>query len=132
MTAFALLLAVEIFLAVRTCRRKTKKRIWRRERLAGRALQTGIVIFHIILTAGQKWRFLPVLAFLLFLLVTSALSVLLRRNRSDGIKRPFSAVLSGIFCCLLLFIFVFMPGVARPSFQSAGSYPAQTIMNAFL
>jgi hypothetical protein len=29
-------------------------------------------------------------------------------------------------------IFVFMPGVARPSFQSAGSYPAQTIMNAFL
>ena len=30
------------------------------------------------------------------------------------------------------FIFVFMPGVARPSFQSAGSYPAQTIMNAFL
>ena len=106
MTAFALLLAVEIFLAVRTCRRKTEKRIWRRERLAGRALQTGIVIFHIILTAGQKWRFLPVLAFLLFLLVTSALSVLLRRNRSDGIKRPFSAVLSGIFSCLLLFIFL--------------------------
>jgi hypothetical protein len=31
-----------------------------------------------------------------------------------------------------IFIIVFMPGVARPSFQSAGSYPAQTIMNAFL
>jgi hypothetical protein len=31
-----------------------------------------------------------------------------------------------------MIILVFMAGVARPSFQSAGSYPAQTIMNAFL
>jgi len=37
-----------------------------------------------------------------------------------------------IFLCFISFIFVFMPGVARSSFQSAGSYPAQTIMNAFL
>ncbi|MGX8687437.1 MAG: alpha/beta hydrolase family protein, partial [bacterium] len=125
MTAFALLLAVEILLAVRTCRRKTEKRIWRRERLAGRALQTGILILHIILTAGQKWRFMPALAFLLFLLAIAALSAFLRRNRADGIKKPFSAVLSGIFGCLLLFVFM-IPALVFTGYSGlpvSGPYP---------
>ena len=106
MTAFACLLAVEIFLAVRTCRRKTEKRIWRRERLLARAVQAAVTAFHIILSAGQKWRFVPALAFLLLLLAGAGLPSLFGKNREDGIKKPFSAILSGFFSCLLIGVFL--------------------------
>ena len=125
MTAFVLLLAVEILLAVRTCRRKTQKRIWRRERLAGRALQAGIVILHILLSAGQKWRFIPVLAFLLLLLSAAAISALLGKNKEDGIKKPFSALLSGLFSCLLLGLFL-IPAFVFTGYSGlpvSGSHP---------
>ena len=104
--AFVLLLVIEALLAVRTCRKDTEKKTWRRERLIARAAETGIIVLFTALPAGQKWRFVPVMALLLLLLVIAALSALLGKNREDGIKKPVPVILSGLSAAVLFGIFM--------------------------
>ena len=103
---FAVLVILEIVLAVRTCRKKSDKKVWRRDRLVIRAAETVSVIFCFVSTAAQKWRFIPVLVFLAVLLLIAVLSLLLKRNQEEGAKKPLGAVVSCVLCILFLGVFL--------------------------
>ena len=55
-----------------------------------------------LLPAGQKWRFVPVLGFLALLLVIAALGFVFKRKKEDGRKKPAGVVLSCLLCVLFL------------------------------
>ena len=103
---FAVLAILEIVLAVITCRKKSDKKVWRRDRLIVRAAETVSVIFCFVSTAAQKWRFIPVLVFLAVLLLIAVLSLLLKRNQEEGAKKPLGAVVSCVLCILFLGVFL--------------------------
>ena len=103
---FAVLAILEIVLAVITCRKKSDKKVWRRDRLVIRAAETVSVIFCFVSTAAQKWRFIPVLVFLAVLLLIAVLSLLLKRNQEEGAKKPLGAVVSCVLCILFLGVFL--------------------------
>ena len=105
-TAFAVLAILEIALAVRTCRKKTDKKTWRRDRLVIRAAEVLNMVLHLVCSAAQKWRFLPVLVFLGVLTVLAALAMLIKRNQEDGPKKPAGAIVSCVFCVLLFGLFL--------------------------
>lgn len=100
-SAFIVLAILEIALAVRTCRKKPDKKAWRRDRLVIRAAETLIVFLHLVCSTAQKWRFAPILMFLVLLLVIAALSMLMKRNREDGTKKAAGALVSCVLCVLI-------------------------------
>ena len=99
-TAFVVLLILEIVLAVRTCRKKPDKKAWRRDRLVIRAAEVGCILLHIV-CSSQKWRFLPALFILAILLVIAALTMLIGRNRDGGAKKASGAIVSCVLCAAL-------------------------------
>ena len=107
---FVILAVLEIALAIRTCRRKPERKIWRRERLVVRAAESVIAVLCLVF-APQSWRFVPVLGFLLLLLVIAALTALIRRRKEDGPKKPGRAVTACVLCvlvCALLLLPAFL------------------------
>ena len=108
MTAFVVLAALEIALAVRTCRRKPDKKTWRRDRLVIRLAETGALALCLVFSAAQKWRFVPALCLLALLLVIAALAWLGGRKKEGGVKKPAGAVV-GCLLCVLLFCVLLVP-----------------------
>ena len=104
-SAWIVLAALEIALAVRTCHKKPEKKEWRRERLMIRAAEAGIVVLH-FLCSTQKWRFAPALGFVALLFVGSALTILIRRNKEDGKRKCYGIVLSCVLCILAFGLFL--------------------------
>ena len=100
-TAFLILAVLEIALAVRTCRRRTDKSAWRRDRLVIRGAEALTVVLHLLCSPAQKWRFVPVLGFLALLLVIAALALLIGRGREGGAKKPAGAAVSCLLCVLV-------------------------------
>ena len=100
-SAFLILAVLEIALAVRTCRRRTDKAAWRRDRLVIRGAEALTVVLHLLCSPAQKWRFVPVLGFLALLLVIAALALLIGRGRAGGAKKPAGAVVSCLLCVLV-------------------------------
>ena len=101
-TAFIVLVILEIAMAVRVCRSKPEKKVWRRDRLILRCVEFLMVLLHLLTSPAQKWRFVPVLVFLGLLLVIAALSALIGRKKDDGVKKSGGAVAAGVLCMLFL------------------------------
>ena len=100
-TAFIVLAVLEIALAVRTCRKRPDKKTWRRDRLVVRAAEAGSIVLHLVCSAAQKWRFVPVLVFLALLLVIAALAMLSARRKEGVPKKAAGAVVSCVLCVLV-------------------------------
>ncbi len=88
MILFFILVGLEAVLAVRTLIRGGLKRVYRRDRLIIHLLQAAAAVIFLLLPYGQRWRFLPVFAFLVLLLVIAVIALLIRRNKDDGRKSP--------------------------------------------
>ena len=91
---------LEIALAVKTCRKKSDRKTWRRDRLVIRAAEVLTIVLLYIFSAAQKWRFVPVLVFLAILLVIAALAMPAKRNQESRPKKPGAAVASCVLCIL--------------------------------
>ena len=91
---------LEIALAVKTCRKKSDRKTWRRDRLVIRAAEVLTIVLLYIFSAAQKWRFVPVLVFLAILLVIAALAMPAKRNQESRPKKPGGAVASCVLCIL--------------------------------
>ena len=107
-TAFVVLAILEIALAVRTCQKKPDGKTWRRDRLVVRAAEALSIVLHLVCSAAQKWRFVPVLAFLAILLVIAAFAMLIKRKGEDGPKKTAGAIVSCVLC-VLLFMLLLIP-----------------------
>ena len=103
-TAFVVLAILEIALAVRTCQKKPDGKTWRRDRLVVRAAEALSIVLHLVCSAAQKWRFVPVLAFLAILLVIAAFAMLIKRKGEDGPKKTAGAIVSCVLCVLLFML----------------------------
>ena len=99
-TAFVVLAALEIALAVRTCLKNPDSNAWRRDRLIVRCAEAGTILIHLACSA-QNWRFVPILLFLAVLLVIAALAMLTGRKKEGGTKKAAGAVVSCVLCVLL-------------------------------
>lgn len=94
--------ALEIALAVITCRKPTETKVWRRRRLFVRLAEIVIAIVAILLPFGQKWRLTGVIITLAVLAFITALVILIRRNKEEGEKRKGGAIRSCIMSILLI------------------------------
>lgn len=102
MILFVILAVLEIVLAVLTITKGREKRIYRKNRLGIHLIQAAAAAAAVLLPLGQRWRFLPVLAFLVLLLVIAALALLIKGNKDDGRKHPAGTVIGCFFCIILL------------------------------
>ena len=108
--ALIVLAFLEIALAVKTCRKKSDRKTWRRDRLVIRAAEVLTIVLLYIFSAAQKWRFVPVLVFLAILLVIAALAMPAKRNQESRPKKPGAAVASCVLC-ILFFGLLLVPAV---------------------
>ena len=99
---FLLMAALEIALAVLTCRKETEKKVWRKNRLFVRLAQLVIAVVAVLLPFGQKWRLTPVLTTLAILAFLVGLAVLLKRRKAEGMMRKGKAISSCILSIVLL------------------------------
>ena len=99
-TAFMILVLLEIGLVVWTFRRKPDKEVWRRKRLILRAAEVLAIVLHLVCSAGQKWRFIPVLALLGILLIVDGLSMLMKGKGKNQPKKTGGAIVSCLLCIL--------------------------------
>ncbi len=106
MILFVILAVLEIVLAALTLTKGREKCVFRKNRLVIHLLQAAAAVIAILLPFGQHWRFMPVLAFLVLLLVIAAHALLIKRNKDDGRKNPVGTVFGCIFGILLLAVFM--------------------------
>lgn len=106
MILFVILAVLEIVLAVMTLNKGREKHIYRKNRLGIRLIQTAAAVVVMLLPFGQRWRFMPVLAFLVLLLVIAVLSLLIKGNKDGGRKSPAGTVICCLFCIFLLVVFM--------------------------
>lgn len=97
-----ILMAVsEIALILRTCLKEKEKQKWRRNRMITRLIQIMIVITALAYPAAQKWRFVPILCWLIVLLLIAVSAVLIKRKKADGEKTMAGTIVPG-FCSIVL------------------------------
>ena len=101
-----ILAAFAIARTVWACIKEREKRTYRICRLLVRTAQAAVLVIAMILPFGQKWRFVPALMFLIFLLIIDALIVLIRRNREDGVQRITGSIVSCVLSILLTGLFL--------------------------
>lgn len=99
---FLLMAALEIALAVFTCRKETEKKTWRKNRLFVRLAQLVIAFVAVLLPFGQKWRLTPVLTTLAILALIVGLAVLLKRRKAEGTMRKGKAISSCVLSIVLI------------------------------
>ena len=99
---FLLMAALEVALAVLTCRRETEKKTWRKNRLLVRLAQLVLAVAAVLLPFGQKWRLTPVLSTLAILALIVGLAVLLKRRKAEGAMRKGKAISSCILSIVLI------------------------------
>ena len=103
-----ILAALEIALAVWTCRKEKENKAWRKNRLIVRAVQLGVVGLAMLLPYGQKWRLAPALVFLAVLLAIAALKLWRKRSKADGGKKKGGTVANCVLS-ILLFALLLVP-----------------------
>ena len=121
---FILMAALEIVLAVMTCRKATEKKTWRRNRLFVRLAEIVIGISAILLPFGQKWRLTGLLVTLAALAFITALVILIRRGKAEGETRRGKAVKSCV-TSILLIGFALVPAFVFTGYRGlpvSGSY----------
>ena len=99
---FLLMAVLEIGLAVLTCRKKTEKKLWRKNRLFVRIAQIVIAVAALLLPFGQKWRLTPVLTNLALLAAIVGIVMLVRRNKTEGVTRKSKAISSCVLSIVLI------------------------------
>ena len=102
LTAFVVLAGLEIALAIWTCTRAREAPAQRKVRLVTRCIQLAVVVLALLVPAGQKWRFVPVLCFLAALLVVSIVVALAKRGKEDTPRKPAAAIASCAACVLVM------------------------------
>ena len=102
LTVFVLLAVSEIALAIWTCTKGRESSRQRKVRLFVRVGQLAVVAIALLLPAGQKWRFAPVLCFLALLLVIAVVVALAKRSKVDKPRKPAGAIVSCVACVLAL------------------------------
>lgn len=100
LVVFVLLTGLEIALAIYSCTKGKEKKAQRKCRLIVRAAEVVPAVIALLLSPGQKWRFVPALVFLLILLVIAAFRMLIMRDRGAGAKKPVGAIVSCVLCVL--------------------------------
>ena len=103
---FWVLAAFAIALTVWTCSKEREKKIYRKWRLLARMAQAAVLIIAVLLPFGQKWRFMPALVFLTVLLVIDAVTMLIGRNKADGVQKAAGAIFSCVLFILLAGLFL--------------------------
>ena len=99
---FLLMTALEIILAIISCRKAPGQKVWRKNRLFVRLAQIGIAITAVLLPFGQKWRIMPVLMLLCILAVITVLVILIRSKKEEGAKKKSAAIFSCILSIVLI------------------------------
>ncbi|WP_350454414.1 alpha/beta hydrolase family protein [Slackia heliotrinireducens] len=102
LAVFVLLAALEIALAVWTCAKGRDGSQQRKARLFVRAIQLVVVAVALLVPAGQKWRFVPVLCFLALLLVIAIIVTLAKRNKTGKPRKAAGAIASCVACVLVM------------------------------
>ena len=103
---FLILAGLEIILAVLTCTKGKEKGVFCKNRVLVHAVQVLAAGIAFLLPFGQKWRFIPVLGFLLLLLAVSSLILLIKGKKAEGTKKPAGAVVSCVLCIIAIGIFL--------------------------
>ncbi len=99
---FLLMAALEITLAVVSCRTPAEKKVWRKNRLFVRLVQAALALCAIALPLGQRWRLAPAIGLLALLALGTAVLIVLRRSREEGDKRASGAVGSCVLSIALI------------------------------
>lgn len=105
-SAFAVLAILEIALAVRTCRKGSDNKTWRRDRLVTRGAEAVNIVLHLVCSPAQKWRFVSALGFLVALLVAAALNMVIARNKEESTKKASVVIVPCVLCILLFGLFL--------------------------
>ena len=106
-TVFILLSILEIVLAVKTSRKRSDTKTWRRDTLVIRAGEAILIVLCLV-CSSQKWRFVPVFAFVTVLLVIAVLKMLIGRKRDSCPKKTAGIIISCVLC-ILAFGFLLIP-----------------------
>ena len=102
LTVFVVLAGLEIALAIWTCTRSREASAQRKARLAVRCIQLAAVVIVLLLPAGQKWRFIPVLCFITVLLVVSIVIALAKRGKESKSRKPAATITACVACVLAI------------------------------
>ena len=101
LTVFVVLAGLEIALAIWTCTRGRESSAQRKARLVVRSIQLAVVIIALLVPAGQQWRFIPVLCFLVVLLVISMVVALAKRGKEGKSHKPAAVIASCVAYVLI-------------------------------
>lgn len=100
-----LLAVLEIVLVIRNRKDPSAQG---KNRLMVRAAQFAPVVIAMLLPAGQKWRFFPVLVLLAILLAAAIIRFPAgKRQNADAPKKPARGIVSCVLCILLYAVFLF-------------------------
>lgn len=102
LAVFALLAALEIALAAWTCTRGQESSQRWKARAFVRAGQLAVVAIALLMPAGQKWRFAPVLGFLALLLIIAIIVALVKRGKTSRPGKPAGTIASCVACVLVM------------------------------
>ena len=122
---FVLLSVLEIVLAVKGRGKEKEKKVWLKNRLFVRLAEIAIVLIALLLPAGQKWRFVPLLGFLALLGIIALLKWLGGRKKENIKKKAGPAVFSCVFSILFIGLLL-IPAFVFTGYQGlpvSGSHP---------
>ena len=108
--AFILLAVLEIILAVKISRKETDQKTWQRCRLVVRAAEVLVIVFCLACSAGQKWRFAPLLIFLVIRFVIVVPAMFFGRNQ-EGRRKKSAGVIVSCILGILAFGLLLIPAV---------------------
>lgn len=84
---FAVLAGLEIALTVMTCRAGGSRSVWRHDRLIIRGIQAAVLAIALLVPEGQKWRWIPVMGWIMLLLAIAAVSWFAQRNKDGSLEK---------------------------------------------
>ena len=99
---FILMAAMEIVLAIVSCRRAASMKGWRKNRLFVRAAEIAIAVCAALLPFGQKWRLTGVIVTLAALMFIAALILIIRSKKDEGATPKAKAVVSCLLSMMLI------------------------------
>ncbi len=97
-----LMAALEIGLVIFAGRGTPDRKDWRKDRLIVRAAQILIAVVAILLPFGMKWRIVPVITLLVVMAIITAIAILTKRNKEEGLKRRSGIIVSCVLSIALI------------------------------
>lgn len=126
---FLLMAGLEIVLAVVSCRKKSSKKGWRRNRLFVRVSQIVIAAAAALLPLGQKWRFTGLLVTLAILAFIAALALIVRRKKAEG-EMPRSKAIVSCVLSIIMILFALVPAFVFTGYKGLPVSGGYKVMEA--